>query len=314
MRYFFFLLISLAALSCKIQPNGGRNVAENDPTKVYLLRLNPPVGAKYYYTVKSESAVKFEVGDKKVDNLNKTTAGMNYGIGKDTGGNFNIHVQYDKLHVYTKNGDVEADMDAANAATTGDPVEKMLGTLTTIPLVASVTPTGEVKSILGYQDIPDKIMAVFSGTDENTRALMRERLKQMVGNGIIKNNISDLFHFFPDSAVHIKDQWKLTSAQVSELNLNTQNSFTLVKIEDGVATIESDGKISRDSASIDLMGYKVIAKLNGDQQGEYEMDVHTGMLISATLNANINGSISLMGQDVPLSLKTTVKIGGQKLP
>ena len=305
-----FFLLSLISLSCKLLPNSTGNSAENDPTRTYSLRLNPPVGAKYYYTVKSQSEVKFEVGDKKIDNLNKTTAGMTYTVGKDTSGNFTIRVQYDKLHVYTKNGDEVTDIDAANAATSTDPVEKMLGSLTNMPLVASVTPTGEVKSITGYQDIPDKILTAFAGTDANTRNLMRDRLKQMVGNGIIKNNISDLFNFFPDSAVHVKDKWKLNSVQVSELNLNTQNSFTLAKMEDGIATIESEGKISRDSAAIDLMGYQVIAKLDGDQQAQYEMDAHTGILISAVLTASIKGSISLMGQDVPLSLETTVRIEG----
>ena len=312
MKYHFVPILALATLSCKLLPNTTGNNAEYDPTHTYSLRLNPPAGAKYYYTIKSQSEVKFEVGDKKVDNLNKATAGMNYAIDKDTSGNFAIHIQYDKLHVYTKSDDVETDMDAANASTTADPVEKMLGTLTTIPLTASVTPAGEVRSIAGYQELPDKIMAAFPGTDENTRNLMREKVKQMVGNGIIKNNVSDIFSFFPDSAVHVNDKWKLKSAAVSELNLKTELTFTLAKMEDGVATIKSEGKIDRDSATIDLMGFKVIAKLNGGQQGQYEMDAHTGMLISSEMNTDISGTISIMGQDVPLTLQSTVKIDGQK--
>jgi len=36
------------------------------------------------------------------------------------------------------------------------------------------------------------------------------------------------------------------------------------------------------------------------------------MLISAELNTDISGSISVMDQDVPLSLQSTVKIDGQK--
>jgi len=289
-------------------PSSVGNTAESDPTRAYMLRLNPPPGAKYYYTVKSEQEMTFEANDKKVDNVTKTTAGVNYLVDKDTTGNFAIHIQYDKLHVYTKNGDVESDMDAANAATTTDPVEKMLGTLTTIPLAASVTPAGEVRSIAGYDEIPDKILAAFPATDLNIRNLMRDRLKQMVGTGIIKKNVADIFNFFPDSAVHVGDKWKLQSTQVSELNLNTQLSFTLVKIEDGVATIKSEGKVSHDSTTIDLMGYKVLAQLDGDEQGEYEMDTRTGMLISAELNTDI----SVMGQDVPLSLQAKVKIDGQK--
>ena len=311
-RHYFFLLLLSAALSCKLMPNTTGNTAESDPTRVYMLRLNPPPGAKYYYTVKSEQEMTFEANDKKVDNVTKTTAGVNYLVGKDTTGNFAIHIQYDKLHVYTKNGDVESDMDAANAATSADPVEKMLGTLTSIPLMASVTPAGEVKSIVGYDEIPDKILAAFPATDPSIRNVMREKLKKLVGTGIIKKNVSDIFYFFPDSAIHVGDKWKLNSTPVSDLDLKAPVSFTLVKMEDRVATIKSEGKVNSDSVSIDLGGYKVLANLHGDQQGEYAMDGHTGMLISAESSTDISGSISVMGQDVPLSLKVTVKIDGQK--
>jgi len=306
-----YFAVTCTAFSCKLSSTTG-NPGENDPTRTYRLRLNPPPGAKYYYTINSRSEVKFEANSKKVDNINKTTAGMNYRIDKDSAGNFEIHIQYDKLHVYTKNDDMESDMDAASAATTTEPIEKMLGTLTGIPLVASVTPAGEVRSIVGYDQIPEKILAVFPGTEENTRRLMREKIKQMIGNGIIKNNIANILSFFPDSAVHVNDKWKLNSPQISELNLNTEVFFTLVKIEDGVATIRSQGKINRDSASIDLMGFKVLANLNGGLQGEYEMDTRTGMLVSAQVNTDIGGSIDVMGQDVPLSLQSTVKIFGEK--
>ena len=77
-RYVFLTPTSLDAASCKLLPNTTGNTGENDPTRTYMLRLNPPPGARFYYTINSQSEVKFEANSKKFDNLNKATAGMNY--------------------------------------------------------------------------------------------------------------------------------------------------------------------------------------------------------------------------------------------
>jgi hypothetical protein len=312
-RYFLFSVLLPCSFACRITPDSNRNNAEHDRTRVYLLRLNPPAGSQYYYTISSRSEYKFEAGDKKVDNRNKTNAGVKYNIRKDSAGNFIFQIRYDKLHIDMKNAEEETEMDASNAGTSVDPVEKMLGTLTSSAITATVTPAGQVSSVDGFKEITDKMMTGFTGADENSRVLMRQRLEQMIGNGIIKNNMDQLFAVFPDSAIHIGDRWKMYSTQLNELNLKTHVWLTLVKIEDGLATIHAEGEISNDSATINLLGYKVSARLKGTEEGEYQMDIQTGMMIGADLSAKVDGSIGIMGQEVPLAMETKVRIDGQKL-
>jgi Family of unknown function (DUF6263) len=311
-KYLLFAILLASVVSCKIRPDSSRLYAEHDENRVYQLRLNPPAGAKYYYDIRNESEIKFEVGDKKIDNLNRTSCGVSYMVSRDSTGSLVLQIQYEKLHVYTKDANGETEMDAANAGTTDDPVEKMLGALTSTPIIAAVTPMGQVRSVDGYKEMTDKLLTGFAGADETTKKILRGRLEQVIGKGIIKSNMAQLFYFFPDSAVHIGDKWKLGSDQATELNLHTLNTFTLLGIADGVATIRSLGKISNDSTVVNLMGTNVSARLKGAQEAEYEMDTHTGMLVSANITASVEGSIDVMGQEVPLSLETTVKVEYQK--
>ena len=58
-------------------------------------------------------------------------------------------MKYDKIHLYTKKGDTETDLDADNAGLTADPTEKMLGILKSANILATVGPMGAVKSASG---------------------------------------------------------------------------------------------------------------------------------------------------------------------
>ena len=53
--------------------------------------------------------------------------------------------------------------------------------------------------------------------------------------------------------------------------------------------------------------------LKGSQEGEYEMETKTGMLISCRLSATVEGTIQTMGQQIPITIKTSVKIDGRKV-
>jgi len=79
--------------------------------------LSPASGSKYYYEIKNESEIRAEIGNKKTDNQKKSTLGVSYEINKDSSEYFLVNLSYDKIHLYSKAGSEETDIDAANAET-----------------------------------------------------------------------------------------------------------------------------------------------------------------------------------------------------
>jgi hypothetical protein len=116
------LTISCFLNSCKIQPGSTRHFDDNNPNKVYHLRLNPAVGSQYAYTVTRSTEFEVETDGKKVDNKNKSTMEVAYTIGKDSSGDILLTIVYDKIHLYAKNGDAEEEQDADKAAESTNPV------------------------------------------------------------------------------------------------------------------------------------------------------------------------------------------------
>jgi len=309
------LVLCLCTLSCKMQPNSDRHFVDNDPTKVYRLRLNPSPGSQYYYTISNETETHITAGEKKVDTRNRSNTGMLYAIARDSAtGDYLFHMAYDKIHLSTKSDEQETEMDAARSADSPDPVEKMLGALTSTKLLARISPSGEVRRIDGYKEIAEKILAQFNNPDENARLIARNRLDQLSGSGLVQRDLEQLFRIFPDSAIHVGDRWKLNTRQKAALNVDIQNSFTLTGIRDSVALIRARAEISSDNgATTNLMGYTVTTNLKGSQESEYEMDANTGMLLAATVSARLEGTLQLMGRDLPVKIRMEMKMVGKKV-
>jgi hypothetical protein len=312
-KYFYYTLLFLG--SCKSQPESKREYDKYDPDKTYKLQLNPGSGAAYHYDITNESEIKIEVDGKKVNTINNTNIGANYKAGKDSSGNFIFSVAYDKIQIHTKTGDKESDADAANAAASIDPVEKMLGILKDAVIVTTVKPNGEIVNITGYKEISDKIMASFSSRDEMSGNLIKTQLDKLVEDRLIKNNLNQFFKIFPDSVVHLNDSWRQTSKQEGELNLTIKSLYTLKAINSDIAIIQSEGTITSDGNTISSMGFAggIMSELKGKQEAEFEMEAKTGMLIGCKIRANIEGTIRIMGREVPVKITNTVKMNGRKM-
>ena len=204
------------------------------------------------------------------------------------------------------------DMDAANASATLDPTEKMLGMLKEANIVATINKAGKVVAISGYKELGEKILSGVNG-DATSRSIAESQWEKVVGEGLVKKNVELLFSIFPDSSMRIGYTWQKNMQQKGEINMNVTSTFKLKDIDDGVAFIESEGEMTSDKNESNLMGYSVTSNLQGNQQGEYEVDTKTGMLLKNKVTAKVEGSLQLMGKDIPVTIKTTVKMNGKKI-
>ena len=300
-------------ISCKTPPDSNRHYDDNNPNRVYRLRLNPPAGSQYAYTVTRSTEFRMEVDGKKVDNKNRSTIDIVYSIGRDSAGNFVLDMAYNKIHLYTKTGDTEEEEDADKATGSADAVERMLGILKGASLRAVVSPAGQIKSLQGDEAIKNQLLAGFSPGDVNARNMASQQWDQQVKNGMIRNNMEELFRIFPDSAVHVGDRWKMNSTKTAEVPLTTRNSFQLKEIVDGTAVIRSEGEISSSETTSQLNGANYTSDLKGKEEGSLDMDATTGMLLSSTSDSEIEGTISSMGRDIPVKIKISMKMEGRKL-
>ncbi|MBO9200795.1 MULTISPECIES: DUF6263 family protein [Niastella] len=284
--------------------------AEGD-NPAYHLRLNLAKGSTYHYTVEYETNTGLEVAGKKINVLNQSEIGVTYVIDKDSAGNYLFQVKYDKIHIRTKTGDKETEYTVPNAEGTADPMEKMLAALKTANIVATVTPAGKVTSITGYQGLSDKMLAGLN-TDVQSRKMAQAQLEKVIGEGILKKNIDQLFNLYPDAAIHVGDSWKTSATQKGEIPLDVQLTNKLKDIDDDIATIKSKGVVSSNKADANIMGQQVTSSLQGEQSGESEVEIKTGLLLSSKTKTDVQGTLQMMAQEIPVTIRSEVKVDRKK--
>ena len=293
-------LIFLSVASCKMHPvASGSDPGEN---KTYRLRLNPPVGSRYHFQIRNEQRLKEEVEDKVIRSEKTTDVGAVYAFSRDSSGNIVLSLTYDQIKMRTKDGDDVTEQDAANGVNSIDPMERMLALLKAAHVVATTTTAGDIKSVVGYQEVASQMLAgINTSLGEKTKAQLQWR--QLVEQGIIHKNMEQLFRLFPDSAVHVGDKWKIFSKESDDLTFDVKSFFTLKAIQDGLAKIETRGEIATDSAATGVMGMTAVPDLKGTQEGSYSVDIRTGMLVGAEINTEIEGTMQVAGRDVKVNIR-----------
>jgi len=305
------LIICLWLISaCDFKPGGGRN--NETPDKILQLRLKPAVGASYDYRISNETKTEFDADNETIESTNKTDYTVNYSINKDSSGNFLVDIQYKKIHIYQKKNDEESDLDADNTESS-DPVERMLAALKDARITATINPSGEVMKVSGYQQIPDQFLSQLNNIDPNARMAAQKQWQQLIENNLVKKNIDRLFKMFPDSAVHMGDKWKMAYKEAGDINFAVKDFFTLKSVEDGKAIVESSGRISTDSSASAIMGYQVNSNLKGTQKVEYEIAIGSGMMENCKVTSAIEGTLNVMGREIPVSINIEIKIKGSEI-
>jgi len=302
--------LMLLLMGCKLQPGASRH-GEGDPTKVYRLRLNPAVGSSYAYTIANTSEFQMEVNDKKVDNKSKSTVDLSYKVGRDSSSDLVLDIVYDHIHVYSKNGDTETDLDADKKETT-DPVEKLLGSLKGVTIRAAVSPRGEMRPVKGYDEIKRRVMAGFAPGDTYSRTIAEQQWDQRIKQGLLEKNMEQLFRLFPDSAVHVGDTWHMNTVQQEEISLDIGSTYTLQDIKDGVAIVRSLGTIRSNNSTGNLNGYSFTVDLTGEQDGSFEIETSTGMVLHSSIESTIRGEMEMLGKKVPMKIHSTVNMLGRR--
>jgi hypothetical protein len=312
MKRQFLLLLFLLGVTygCQFLPGGDRSNAGKD--KILQIRVIPLAGSDYDYKVSNQTAIKFDVNDKTFENNNSTDYTVNYKINKDSVGNYIIGIKYKKIHIDNNQNDVESELDADNAANTSNPVEKMLGALKDTKITATVSPGGNVIGVTGYQQIANQFLSQIDGMDPNAKIAAQRQWQQLIEKSIVKKNLQKLFNIFPDSSIHIGDRWKMEYKEEGDINFLVKDFFTLKTVEDGKAIVESAGHISTDSAASSIMGYQLNPNLKGEQKGEYEIDLKSGMMKSCNVSSQIEGTLEVIGREIPITVDIKIKMEGSE--
>ena len=144
-----------------------------------------------------------------------------------------------------------------------------------------------------------------SGKQEKTKVEEKKEGNPMAGmSGMMgSEHESDLVFLIPTDK-KIGDTW---SEENKEKDLTTKRSYTLKSIDNNIATVTLTGSIDG-TMEQEVQGNNMNMTINTKMTGDLTVNIATGLVIKKNIVSDINGSIDMMGQQMPISSKNTSAI------
>ena len=121
---------------------------------------------------------------------------------------------------------------------------------------------------------------------------------------IVKNN----FDVYPGYPVSIGETWQTsTVTSLANFSINLKSEYQLKAIHQDTAIISVLATLELPSTTIDQQGYKYKVQISGKQEGEYKINLETGLIISGTLTQNAEAIVNSMGQSLPMTIHSVSK-------
>ena len=297
--------------SCKLPADRERRILDGHQ-KIYHLRLQPLPGSKYRYTLSNQTSIQTEIEGKKLERINGSVVQLLYDIEPDSMGNYIFRIHYEDLHLFSKNNDSETEENSNPGSFSEKFVEKALAVLKEQSLSATVSTSGEVLEIKGLADLSERLMFSLGVKDQASKTVIRSQLDKMMGRGMIQGHLNQLLKIFPDSLVRIGDKWKIVH-QDDDPILKSSSSFVLKDVNDEIAFVQSVSELNSGPNPVAIMGYTVIPQFKGKQEGRYELETGTGMVMHSDVVSEVQGTMQMQGRQIPLVIKLNSTVSGKKI-
>lgn len=300
---FFCFLLTLVIYSC--QNKGEQNTSKNMDS--IILKSHPEIGTKIQYNTVSETSVTHEIEGEKSNTINKIETGFLYYVLNDTSKNYNLTMQYNHFHVYVKNNEMEKELDAAKAANSYDPADRILSALNGATISATVDAKGKVKTIQGIKEITNK-MYTLAGGDQRSQEALESFVKQYASADFFINMIQQNFKTYSEKPLKIGDTWVQFDTIQAEVKVPINVKYAVKSINDGVAVISISSKIKIENQQ--LQGLNAVSNFEGSQEGEIKIDYINNFIKESQTLIELDGKIEMNGNEIPITIRTKSSIKG----
>ncbi len=280
------------------------------PATKYDLRFNLEKGKNYLYSTSANQSINQEVNGQKMD-VNQSF-GFDYLFEvqqKDKQGNTTINVRCDRILVKMSNPMMNVEYNSANPSPDlSNPMVKVFAAMKGESVLAMINAQGIVTSVQGTDKLINSMAAKIAEKDTAKLASTKEVLARQFGEAMQKSSLESLTRVYPATKVGIGDSWTITTEQNAVVPTKSDNMYKLVSVSGEIAKIAVDGKTTSNGT-----GTVGQTNLSGDQHGELEMNIKTGLVLKSTITQKLTGTIETQGMKIPIQIGTTISLSGKGL-
>lgn len=304
-----FIVLMLIATSCN--DNGRLSMKSRVDVLSNILKISVTTAFEKSYLVSKTSSFKLLVESKEQVYENSTSFAVVHTFTNDTSGNLQLATSYQKIQIES-NQDGEKESVSVSKGVKAEDTESAVWSLflETKPYVIW-NAKGEVIKSGGLDILADSIFANMN-VDPTTKLALRKKWEAAIRD--MQQSLSqNLFPgFVQDSLLAKGSSWTVKlNDKALEIPVALETVFTLDSWDAQYANLSSAAQFNINNAvSNQVPGSKV--QLQGEQKGEYKIDLSTGLVASSTIKTQAKGSFQMMGKEFPVTVVNQVSVVEQR--
>lgn len=167
-----------------------------------------------------------------------------------------------------------------------------------------IAPDGSVNSVTGIEAITESIAQAVTIDGEMGASLSSTMIKQFFSENAIEELIEQSWKNYPVTEVKSGDKWNIENrwGEISTMITSTKSQCALEDLDNNTANIAIEAVVE-----VDMTG----GKLTGNQSGEFQVNLETGVPVSSYWTRNIKGNVVSMGMNMVMEVihktKTSTK-------
>jgi len=289
LKYILGLSLVLLILAC-------------NSSKPISLQLNLPKGDSFMYRMTTINDVNIKVMGQSQQNLSNQVFEIQYDV-TDRKANGDMDIE-------TTIKDVIISQTSAMGSSTynsKDPSKNesagqtdMYNAFVGHKYFATQTSKGQIKSMRGSEELIDKMME--NSPDMSAMGMEAEQLKEtyktQFGNETMKKMLSSVGNIYPLNPVKKGDTWSKKDTLGGTIGMIIEMTYKLTDRKANKSYIDVTGVISPDpnSEGMEMMGMKMIYKLNGTSTGKIVLDEATGWADESKIVQDMSGTVDMSGE------------------
>lgn len=269
------------------------------------------VGDEYTWTQVSKQKIKQSVMGMEQNTETVYEGGFKLKVVSLTATGAKLETQFTRLKNTVKSpmGDMIMDSDGATDVKENQIFKAMMNK----PFYFIMNKRGIIENVEGVE----KLWSGFSGLGltEAEVATLQQSMEQMLGKSSLKGSFEQAFVTYPDKKIKDGDTWTSQIGAPMSFPLRTDNTWSLVTINNTVATLKGDGTYTTTDTEKTMSlpgGLKAKVDLGGNQAMKANVNTKTGWPTDIFVTSELKGKmVILAGGMIPEDMDVPMEIASE---
>ncbi|MEQ8577292.1 MAG: DUF6263 family protein [Balneola sp.] len=221
-------------------------------------------------------------------------------------GKYIVTMVYNSIMINQPMAGLSYDSETATSEPTGP--AKAIASVLGKELQFTLSKTGEVSNVTGFEAMLDSMAVNMGITDETQASLFKSQMSSQYNTQSMKDQLKRTLIIFPDRELNEGDTWTEDQSVSIPFAMNIQTTYEVAGYDDETVTLNVSSDIFTVGDEMNMGGATMTPDLTGIQSGTITIDRKTGFVLSAGHEQLISG---VMNMTSPQEMEIPMEISGK---